>query len=44
MNGSSAASSFRREAAFRDRLPQIEERYRDTQADPSEQALSAIAL
>ena len=39
-----AASGFRREAAFRDRLPQIEERYRDTQADPSEQALSAIVL
>jgi RNA polymerase sigma-70 factor (ECF subfamily) len=44
-----AASSFRREAAFGDRRPQIEERYRDTQADPSEQApseraLSAIAL
>ena len=49
-----AASSFRREAAFRDQLPQIEERYRDTQAGPSEQApskqapseqaLSAIAL
>ena len=44
-----AASSFRREAAFRDRLPQLEERYRDTQPDPSEQApseqaLSAIAL
>ena len=44
-----AASGFRREAAFRDRLPQIEARYRDTQADPSEQApseqaLSAIAL
>ena len=39
-----ASSGFRREAAFRDRLPQIEERYRDTQADPSEQALSAIVL
>jgi RNA polymerase sigma-70 factor, ECF subfamily len=39
-----AASSFRREAAFRDRLPQIEARYRDTQADPSEQALSAIMV
>jgi RNA polymerase sigma-70 factor (ECF subfamily) len=49
-----AASGFRREAAFGDRLPQIEECYRDTQADlseqapseqaPSEQALSAIAL
>jgi RNA polymerase sigma-70 factor (ECF subfamily) len=44
-----AASGFRREAAFGDRLPQIEARYRDTQAFrseqvPSEQALSAIAL
>lgn len=39
-----AASGFRREAAFRDRLPQIEERYRDTQADPAEQALSSIVL
>jgi RNA polymerase sigma-70 factor (ECF subfamily) len=39
-----AASGFRREAAFRDRLPQIEARYRETQADPSEQAFSAIAL
>jgi RNA polymerase sigma factor (sigma-70 family) len=44
-----AASGFRREAAFRDRLPHIEAHYRDTQADPSEQApseqpLSAIAL
>lgn len=39
-----AASGFRREAAFRDRLPQIEERYRGTQADPLEQALSEIAL
>ena len=44
-----ASSGFRREAAFRDRLPQIEARYRDTQADPSErapseQALSAIVL
>jgi RNA polymerase sigma-70 factor (ECF subfamily) len=44
-----AASGFRREAAFRDRLPQIEERYRNTPADPSEQApseqaFSAIAL
>lgn len=39
-----AASGFRREAVFRDRLPQIEARYRVTQADPSEQALSAIAL
>ncbi len=44
-----AASGFRREAAFLDRLPQIEAGYRGTQADPSEQApseqaLSAIAL
>jgi RNA polymerase sigma-70 factor, ECF subfamily len=49
-----AASGFRREAAFGDRLPQIEARYRGTQAfrseqvpseqAPSEQALSAIAL
>ena len=39
-----AASGFRREAAFRDRLPQIEARYRDTPADPSEQAFSSIAL
>jgi len=44
-----AASGFRREAAFHDRLPQIEARYSDTQAfrseqAPSEQALSAIAL
>jgi RNA polymerase sigma-70 factor (ECF subfamily) len=44
-----AASGFRREAAFGDRLPQIEAPYRDTQAVrseqvPSEQALSAIAL
>jgi RNA polymerase sigma factor (sigma-70 family) len=44
-----AASGFRRDAAFGDRLPQIEARYRDTQAGPSEQARSeqassAIAL
>jgi RNA polymerase sigma factor (sigma-70 family) len=44
-----AASGFRREAAFRDRRPQIEAPNRGTQADPSEQAsseqaLSAIAL
>jgi RNA polymerase sigma-70 factor, ECF subfamily len=38
-----AASGFRREAAFRDPLPQIEVRYRDTQADPSEQAPSEQA-
>jgi RNA polymerase sigma-70 factor, ECF subfamily len=49
-----AASGLQREAAFRDRRPQIEARYRGTQADPAEQvpseqapserALSAIAL
>lgn len=39
-----AASSFRREAAFRDRLPRIEVRYRKTPVDPSEQAFSSIAL
>ena len=38
------ASSFRREAAFRDRLPRIEVCYRKTPADPSEQAFSSIAL
>lgn len=38
-----AASGFRREAAFRDRRPQIEARYRGTQADPSEQAPSEQA-
>jgi RNA polymerase sigma factor (sigma-70 family) len=39
-----AASAFRREAAFRDRLPQIEARYRNTPVDPSEQASCAMAL
>ena len=39
-----AASSFRREAAFRDRLPRIEVRYRKTPVDPAEQAFSSIAL
>lgn len=39
-----AVTGFRREAAFRDRLPRIEARYRKIQADPSEQAFSAIAL
>jgi len=39
-----AASGFRREAAFRDRLPRIEVRYRKVQADPSEQAFSSITL
>ena len=42
--GHIAASGFRREAAFRDRLPRIEARYRKTPADPSEQAFSAITL
>ena len=35
-----AASSFRREAALRERLPRIEVRYRKTPADPVEQAYS----
>ena len=42
-----AASGFRREAAFRDRLPRIEVRYRKglgDHADPQEQAFSSIAL
>lgn len=39
-----AASSFRREVAFRDRLPRIEMRYRKSPVDPSEQAFSSIAL
>jgi RNA polymerase sigma factor (sigma-70 family) len=39
-----AAGSFRREAAFRDRLPRIEVRYRKTPVDPSEQAFSSIVL
>lgn len=39
-----AAGRFRREAAFRDRLPRIEVRYRKTPVDPSEQAFSAIVL
>ncbi len=37
------ASSFRREPAFRDRLPRVEVRYRKT-ADPAEQAFSSITL
>jgi RNA polymerase sigma-70 factor, ECF subfamily len=37
-------TGFRREAAFRDRLPRLEARYRKDQADPAEQAFSAIAL
>lgn len=39
-----AVSGFRREAAFRDRLPRIEARYRQTEADTPAQALSSIAL
>jgi RNA polymerase sigma-70 factor, ECF subfamily len=39
-----AASGFRREASFRDRLPRIEIRYRKTPADPREQVFPAIAL
>jgi RNA polymerase sigma factor (sigma-70 family) len=39
-----AASGFRREAAFRDRLPRIEVRYRKGLADPPEEAFSSIAL
>jgi RNA polymerase sigma-70 factor (ECF subfamily) len=39
-----AVSGFRREAAFRDRLPRIEARYRKTPADTAAQAFSSIAL
>ena len=39
-----AVTGFRREAAFRDRLPRIEPLYRKAQADPLEQAFSAIML
>ena len=39
-----AVTGFRREAAFRDRLPRIEKLYRKPPADPLEQALSAITL
>lgn len=39
-----AVTGFRREAAFRDRLPRIEIRYRRSQADPVEHAFSAIVL
>jgi RNA polymerase sigma factor (sigma-70 family) len=42
--GHIAASGFRREAAFRDRLARIEARYRKPPTDPSEQAFSAITL
>jgi len=39
-----AVNGFRREAAFRDRLPRIEARYRKIQADLPEQAFSSIIL
>jgi RNA polymerase sigma-70 factor, ECF subfamily len=39
-----AMSGFRREAAFRDRLPRIEIRYRKMPADPLEHAFSSITL
>jgi RNA polymerase sigma-70 factor, ECF subfamily len=39
-----AVNGFRREAAFRDRLPRIETLYRKIQVDPLEQAFSSIAL
>jgi RNA polymerase sigma factor (sigma-70 family) len=39
-----AVNGFRREAAFRDRLPRIETLYRRVQADPVEQAFSSILL
>ena len=39
-----AVSGFRREAAFRDRLPRIEILYRKSPAAPDEQAFSSIML
>ena len=39
-----AVSGFRREAAFRNRLPRIEARYRKIPADTAAQAFSSIAL
>jgi RNA polymerase sigma factor (sigma-70 family) len=39
-----AVTGFRREAAFRDRLPRIEILYRKSQTDPFEQAFSSITL
>jgi RNA polymerase sigma factor (sigma-70 family) len=39
-----AISGFRREAAFRDRLPQIEARYRAVPADTAGEALSSMAM
>jgi RNA polymerase sigma factor (sigma-70 family) len=37
-------SGFRRDKAFRDRLPRIEARYRRNQADTPAEALSSITL
>lgn len=39
-----AVSDSRREAVFRDRLPGIEVRYRETPHDPADHAFSSIAL
>jgi RNA polymerase sigma factor (sigma-70 family) len=39
-----AVDGFRRETAFRDRLPRIEVLHRKIQADPPEQVFSSIAL
>lgn len=39
-----AVSGFRREAAFRDRLPRIEARYRKTEPDTPAQAFSSMTL
>lgn len=39
-----AVSGFRREAAFRERLPRIEARYRKIEADTPAEALSSITL
>ena len=39
-----AVNGFRRDAAFRARLPRIEALYRKIQVDPLEQAFSSIAL
>ena len=39
-----AVTGFRREAAFRDRLPRMETLYRKVQVDPAEQAYSSIML
>ena len=39
-----AVNGFRRETAFRDRLPRIESLYRKVQVDPLEQTISSIML